>query len=429
MTQALDQTEAAGLISSEREALARHEAVIERGKQTFVEVGRALAAIRDDRLYRSSHSTFEAYCKDRWSFGRTYAHRLIDSAAIAEMLPVGDTPANEAQARELLPLKDAPAEMAEVWMQAREVHGDAITAAKIREVVDAKGAKVPDDEWYTPGWIFDTLAIQFALDVCAPVDRTHSQVPADRHLTIEDDGLACEWSGTVWCNPPYSSATPWASRMIEHGDGLLLTHIPMNAQWCVDVWQAADALRMIPNVEFVRPDGSLGRPGYWLQLAAFGQTAVDALRRLGAPTESEGDGRLVPGPLLSSTCTSLPSTDATPADTADWTDRERSLHDQMQAGLAVVVNVTTDHRLIAWAHRQGRVVRVDHSSDWMNPFRLDADGDRDEVCDAYAELYLPAKTSLLEQLDTLRGRALACWCSPERCHADEIARRVNARAL
>ena len=56
-----------------------------------------------------SRQTFEAYCKERWGWGRAHAYRLIDSAKVAEALsPTGDTPSNERQARELAPLMDEP---------------------------------------------------------------------------------------------------------------------------------------------------------------------------------------------------------------------------------------------------------------------------------------------------------------------------------
>lgn len=153
------------------------------------------------------------------------------------------------------------------------------------------------DEWYTPLWLFNALNIQFDMDVCAPLDRTYSNVPATQHLTIEDDGLNQPWSGTVWCNPPYSKPEPWARRMIHHGDGLLLTHMPMNAGWCVDVWEACDAIRLFQAMEFVRPDGTSQRPGYWLQLTAFGDTATEALKRLQPMGEAASNRRRVASPM------------------------------------------------------------------------------------------------------------------------------------
>lgn len=114
------------------------------------------------------------------------------------------------------------------------------------------------------------------------------------------------------------------------------------------------------------------------------------------------------------------------ADPEKWTDREVTLRKRMEAGEAAVVNLRNDTRLIGWAESRGLLVRVDRGSEWGNPFLLDSDGSRERVCDAYADHYLPHKPSLLNNLGSLKGKALACWCSPDRCHADELARRANA---
>lgn len=79
------------------------ERVIERGQQTFIEVGRALLEIRDRRLYRETHTTFEAYCRERWGWSRHHANRHIDAALVTDALvPTGTKPENEAQARAML---------------------------------------------------------------------------------------------------------------------------------------------------------------------------------------------------------------------------------------------------------------------------------------------------------------------------------------
>jgi hypothetical protein len=161
---------------------------------------------------------------------------------------------------------------------------------------------VPDgtpagDEWYTPRWLFDALGLTFAVDVCAPLDRTYSSVPTDRHFTVTDDGLSQPWDGLVWCNPPYSDPAPWARRMIGHGEGLLLTHMPINGVWCNEVWDVCDAIRLFQAMEFVRPDGTRQRPGYWLQLAAFGQTATKALEKLQPFGDAAANKRRVASPM------------------------------------------------------------------------------------------------------------------------------------
>ena len=58
-------TEIVVLSQPEGERLAQCEATIRRGLHTFVEVGQALAEIRDSRLYRATHETFATYLDDR----------------------------------------------------------------------------------------------------------------------------------------------------------------------------------------------------------------------------------------------------------------------------------------------------------------------------------------------------------------------------
>src|SRR5512139_3559133 len=90
------------------------EKIIEQGQQTFIEVGRALMEIRDQRLYRGTHATFEAYCRERWGWTRDYADKHIDAVRVTDALPTDvGKPANEAQARAML-AKLEPQERAQV---------------------------------------------------------------------------------------------------------------------------------------------------------------------------------------------------------------------------------------------------------------------------------------------------------------------------
>ncbi len=107
-------TEAALRATVDRSRLAELETVIERGQQTFVEVGNALMKIRDQRLYRETYATFETYCRERWGWSRISAYRHIEAAEVVQMLPMGNTPVTERVARELIPLSmDERAEVAE----------------------------------------------------------------------------------------------------------------------------------------------------------------------------------------------------------------------------------------------------------------------------------------------------------------------------
>lgn len=53
---------------------------------------------------------------------------------------------------------------------------------------------------------------RFDLDVCS---NPRSHIQADRAYMLEngDDGLAAEWSGSVYCNGPYSHPLPWCERL------------------------------------------------------------------------------------------------------------------------------------------------------------------------------------------------------------------------
>jgi hypothetical protein len=91
------------LTTTEAVQLEKHEAAIKAGLQTFYEVGNALLAIRDARLYRHDFNTFEDYCQRRWGMVASRARQLIGAAGVAANLEgVTDvTLSNEAQARAL----------------------------------------------------------------------------------------------------------------------------------------------------------------------------------------------------------------------------------------------------------------------------------------------------------------------------------------
>lgn len=115
--------------------LEEHEAIIQTGLQTFIEVGEALMAIRDGRLYRATHSDFDTYCRERWGFSRRRAGQMIEAAEVGNMLPT--PPENARQAAALAPLKDDPAAMAEVMAEVAE-EADKVTARAISAKIEAR---------------------------------------------------------------------------------------------------------------------------------------------------------------------------------------------------------------------------------------------------------------------------------------------------
>jgi phage N-6-adenine-methyltransferase len=70
------------------------------------------------------------------------------------------------------------------------------------------------DLWATPQAFFDRLHAEFGFqtDVCALA----SNAKCDRYFTPEDDGLAQDWTGVCWMNPPYGRAIGlWMRKALE----------------------------------------------------------------------------------------------------------------------------------------------------------------------------------------------------------------------
>jgi hypothetical protein len=142
------------------------------------------------------------------------------------------------------------------------------------------------DERFTPRWVFDGLGLTFDLDPASPVGGG-DVVPARRKLTRLEDGLAHEWSGLVWLNPPFSSATPWADKFREHGQGVFLGPIA-NARWWVDLAGAADRLWLCRDFAFTHPEHAGRRSSMPLAFAAMGDEAVAGLDRLATSGRHSG---------------------------------------------------------------------------------------------------------------------------------------------
>lgn len=88
------------------------EKIIEKGKQTFIDVGLALVEIRDNRLYKTECKSFEEYCLKRWNWTRKRGDQIIKSAlavqGVISKMPTDCRQFSEDAAREIskVPEKD-----------------------------------------------------------------------------------------------------------------------------------------------------------------------------------------------------------------------------------------------------------------------------------------------------------------------------------
>src|SRR5687767_15056555 len=74
------------LTGPEHERLVELESTIQRNFQGFLHTGEALSEIRDAKLYRQTHATFESYVRQRWGLKLSRAYQLMDAAGVVEDL-------------------------------------------------------------------------------------------------------------------------------------------------------------------------------------------------------------------------------------------------------------------------------------------------------------------------------------------------------
>jgi phage N-6-adenine-methyltransferase len=336
------------LTEQEQATLHHCEATIERGLHSFVTLGAALGRIRDERLYRASHSTFEAYCRERWDMTRHYANNLIAAASIMHDIEsletiVSKLPTTEAQVRPLRRL--SPEERRAVWThvvgshdasahptQAQVEHAAQTLYPRVHPISSATtppdgqpfDGAVPDipdapppsarepapaparqptgstgaapasaplcerddqpaersqgddplraydrDEWGTPASLIAQVRAFFGGTIaCDPASNDAAQeiIQATTYYTKDSDGLAHNWHGTVWLNPPYS--TPLIAQFVAHAIAqyragtatslVILTNNATETDWFQALGRAACRICLLDTrVRFVHPT----RPG------------------------------------------------------------------------------------------------------------------------------------------------------------------------
>ena len=269
-------------------ALAKYEAIIERGMAEFVAVGEALLRIRNQKLYRATHNSFEAYCADKWGISRQRSYELMEASQTMHLL-AGDEnevsaigvqiPSSERQVRPLTRLE--PAQQIEAWNEAvATAPNGKVTAAHVQSVVDdirGNGHKPHvahnsgENEWYTPAWIIEAARTAMGSIDCDPASSStaNQTVKAETFFTAEDDGLGNRWDGNVWLNPPYSKEL--IGRFVEgvieryHAgevrQACVLVNNATETIWGQALIEASAAVCFLNSrVKFLRPDGSTGAP-------------------------------------------------------------------------------------------------------------------------------------------------------------------------
>lgn len=137
----------------------------------------------------------------------------------------------------------------------------------------------------TPRYILDALGA-FDMDPCAADPRPWDCAAVN--ISEAQDGLAQQWNGRVWLNPPFDRRVvgKWLAKLAAHGRGTALVHARTETAWFRIAWSSASAILFLDQrVVFHKPDGSqqttengeVANSGAPVALCAFG---LDDARRL-----------------------------------------------------------------------------------------------------------------------------------------------------
>lgn len=136
------------------------------------------------------------------------------------------------------------------------------------------------NDWLTPPSIIEALG-PFDLDPAASLADPYRC--AKNVYTVENNGLAQEWEGFVWLNPPYGpEAAPFLKKLAAHRQGIALIFARTEtASFFQNVWHGADGLFFLRGrLRFHRPDDTVptANAGAPSVLVAYGDEAVRRLR-------------------------------------------------------------------------------------------------------------------------------------------------------
>jgi len=144
--------------------------------------------------------------------------------------------------------------------------------------LDNPNHKGQTNVWLTPLWLVKKLGT-FDLDPCGyPGHFTAKEL----YCETDRDGLAEDWFGRVWLNPPYGNEIGfWLDRLQIHGNGIALVFARTETNWFQRL--NPDLIFLLKGrIKFLRPDYSEGsNAGHGSMLLAFGGRNVESVLNSG----------------------------------------------------------------------------------------------------------------------------------------------------
>jgi len=146
-----------------------------RVERAFFEAGKALAELRDRRLYRSTDKTFEEYCRSRFGYTHRHVNYLIAASLVVDNIIMGTNgsqneisdemgtigsqilPTSERQVRPLVPLEAES--QCSCWQKAVEFAGGKVPTGRIvKDVVQRIMERTQVPNTYQIGEVCQILA-------------------------------------------------------------------------------------------------------------------------------------------------------------------------------------------------------------------------------------------------------------------------------
>ncbi len=138
----------------------------------------------------------------------------------------------------------------------------------------------PNDQLFTAPELFEALGVEFDLDVCAPTGGL-PWIPAKKSIDEAEDGLASEWSGRVWMNPPYSKPSPWIDKWLEHKNGFALVPFA-KSNWFIKLWDSeAVCWPVHTSFKFINENQERKPIAMLVGVWAIGETNITLLKMSG----------------------------------------------------------------------------------------------------------------------------------------------------
>jgi phage N-6-adenine-methyltransferase len=295
---------------------------------------RALVYDFDERkgwaaLGHASYSAWVSAIAPKFGYNPSRLFQELTAARLERTLTIvsnDSDPIPESHLRPLAPYKDNPDAARAIWDNAhRTAEAEGVEHLTARHVKDAVREWRADDqdvftdpeadeyqtlvegrkatppmavhftsntpEWYTPERIIDLVIEVFGqidLDPCSNSDDPGTaNVPARKYYTAQTDGLAQQWFGKVYMNPPYGDEIgPWIEKLVsEFKSGRVVEAITLvpartDTAWIQPLYDYALCF-VRGRLKFVGAENSAPFPSLIVYLGPDNDLFMDCFEQLG----------------------------------------------------------------------------------------------------------------------------------------------------